>query len=249
MALTNTQLVEQLERASRMKSEFVSTMSHELRTPLHVIMGYADMLAEAEGDERTMALARVRHASRELLDLIEATLDLGRMEAGQDPPIFAPVAVSDLLGELAAEFAAVPRSADVDLRWEPVNGVRLRTDRRKLKTILKNLVGNALKFTATGEIVVSCRAADARCAFAVRDTGVGVAEAHLPVIFEMFRQVDSSDSRSYSGAGLGLYIVHRLLGQLGGEIAVDSGVGRGSTFTVTLPLTPPGQPSRAAARS
>jgi len=238
IALANARLVDDLQTANRVKSDFVSTMSHELRTPLHVIMGYTDMLEEVDGLERTAALAKMRHAGRELLELIEATLNLNRMEAGKDTPTFEPVAVRELWDELASEFAALPHRSELDLRWEPVNGVELVTDRRKLKTILKNLVGNALKFTPAGQVVVACRPNDTACEFTVRDTGVGIAAEHLPIIFDMFRQADSSDSRSYGGAGLGLYIVRRLLDQLGGAVGVESEVGRGTRFLVRLPLAP-----------
>ena len=246
IALANARLFDDLQTANRAKSEFVSTMSHELRTPLHVIMGYTEMLEDLPEEERRQAIDKIRAASRELLDLIETTLDLSRMEARRDPPTFEPLRVGDLWEELTSEFAALPRTSGLALCWECADGAALRTDRRKLKTILKNLVGNALKFTPSGEVVVTCRPNGSRVVFAVRDTGVGIDPAHLPVIFDMFRQVDSSDSRSYSGAGLGLYIVRRLVDQLGGEIAVDSAPGRGSTFTVTLPLA--GGP-RAATRA
>jgi signal transduction histidine kinase len=235
IALANAQLVDDLRTASRVKSEFVSTMSHELRTPLHVIMGYTDMLPDTPAAQHPPLLDKIRAASRELLELIEATLNLNRLEVGKDAPSVEPVAVAALWEELASEFAALPARPGVALVWRGVGDLTLRTDRRKLKTILKNLVGNALKFTSRGEVVVTCTNDQGGCRFVVRDTGVGIEPTHLPVIFEMFRQVDSSDRRSYGGVGLGLYIVRRLLDQLGGSIDVASEPGRGSTFTVTLP--------------
>jgi signal transduction histidine kinase len=238
MALENARLVEELRHANQLKSQFVSTMSHELRTPLSVILGYTDMLHDdaLAPVERTRTLSRIRGAGLELLEMIEATLNLGRLEAGRDPACLETIAVPALLDELATEFAALTQRPATTLRWEPVAGILLDTDRRKLRIIIKNLVGNALKFTPSGEVVIRCEARADRCAFVVRDTGIGIATERLPVIFEMFRQGDSSDSRSYGGVGLGLYIVQRLLDQLGGDIAVASAPGRGTIFTVTLPL-------------
>jgi signal transduction histidine kinase len=248
MALTNARLFEELGRASRLKSEFVSTMSHELRTPLNVILGYNDMLADDLAPaERTRALAHVRQAALDLLEMIEATLDLNRIALGKDVPRLAPVSLQQLWDELRAEFAALPRHAETVLRWEPVGGIELCTDRRKLRTILKNVVDNALKFTTAGEVTVSAQRSADTCTLVVRDTGIGIAPEHLPLIFEMFRQVDSSDRRSYAGVGLGLYIVRRLLDQIGGKIDVESERGRGSTFRITLPVAPPPERARHAA--
>jgi signal transduction histidine kinase len=237
MALENSRLVAELERASRLKSEFVSTMSHELRTPLNVVIGYADILSEdlAETPASDL-LARIRAAGRELLDLIEATLDLSRIEAGQAPPRSEVFAAGDLVAELATEFEALKRKAGPRLEWPVLDDTSLNTDRRKLKIILKNLVGNALKFTSAGSVVVTAARENGAFIWTVRDTGIGIPAESLPSIFEMFRQVDSSDSRSYSGVGLGLYIVRRLVEQLGGEVGVQSELGRGSTFRVELPI-------------
>jgi signal transduction histidine kinase len=232
-------LLSELERANKVKSEFVSTMSHELRTPLNVIMGYADMLGDPQCPDPAFALGRIRQANNELLELIEATLDLNRLESGRDEPSYEPVDLDDLWRELEAEYA--PAATRAGLRLSFVGGARLslRTDRRKLKTIVKNLVGNALKFTARGSVSVRAEQANGQCVLTVEDSGIGIPAESLPHIFEMFRQVDSSDRRSYGGVGLGLHIVQRLCTQLGAEIAVASQVGRGTSFTVRVPLAPP----------
>src|SRR5262249_41399488 len=141
------------------------------------------------------------------------------------------VPLGALCEELAAEFAALPRAPGVVLRWEPVADETVVSDRRKLRIILKNLVANALKFTAAGEIVVACRMEPAAVVMEVRDTGVGIAPEQLPHVFDMFWQGDSSDRRSYGGVGLGLYIVRRLVEQLGGTIRVASRPREGSIFT------------------
>jgi signal transduction histidine kinase/ActR/RegA family two-component response regulator len=239
-ALMNARVVEELERASQLKSEFVSTMSHELRTPLNIIIGYTDMLRDvASVDEQAPLLTQIRKASHELLEMIDGTLNLNRLAAGGDVARFAPVALADLWRELRDDFAALPARPDVALHWEDGGGLALQTDRRKLKIVFKNLVGNALKFTAAGAVVVAAERVGDRCRITVRDTGIGIVREALPHVFDMFRQADSSETRSYGGAGLGLYIVRSLLLQLGGEVQVESLVGQGSIFTVVLPLEQP----------
>jgi len=237
IALANANLVSELHRADRVKSEFVSTMSHELRTPLSVILGYTDVLEEAVKDgEARVVLDRIRVAGRELLDMVQTTLDLNRLESGQDPPRNEPVLMQELWDELAGQYAALPRPVGVSLRWD-VNGNPVTlTDRRKLKIIVKNLVGNAIKFTHQGEVHASVRVAGERCIVVVRDTGLGIPAEHLHGIFDMFRQVDNSDSREHGGVGLGLYIVRKLAEQLDATLDVRSTEGVGTTFTVSLPL-------------
>jgi signal transduction histidine kinase len=236
---SKARLVTALEQANRVKSEFVSTMSHELRTPLNVIMGYTDMLADPDYKDPEFALGRIRHANRELLELIEATLDLNRLESGRDEPQIAEVSLADLWSELAAEFGTMVPRARILVDWHVDPALCVRTDRRKLKIIMKNLVGNAVKFTPEGSIRVHARCHDGTCAIEVRDTGVGIAPEALPTIFEMFQQADSSDRRSYGGVGLGLHIVRRLCEQLAATVEVESRVGMGSCFTVRLPTRGP----------
>jgi len=238
IALANAHLVADLQRASRIKSEFVSTMSHELRTPLSVILGYTDVLQDAVKDlEGRVVLDRIRVAGRELLDLVQTTLDLNRLESGQDPAHCEPVGMQELWDELAGQYVALDRSATVGLRWEVVGSPVAFTDRRKLKIVVKNLVGNALKFTSEGEICASVRATGERCVVVVRDSGIGIPTEHLAGVFDMFRQVDASDRRAHGGVGLGLYIVRKLAEQLHATLDVRSTVGVGTTFTLSLPLT------------
>jgi signal transduction histidine kinase len=250
ITLENGRLIADLQRANHLKSEFVATMSHELRTPLNVIMGYTEMLADGHctpGDASWRGmLARVQQHSLELLDLVSATLDMGRLELGRETVSLAPVAVTMLFRDLERELGSLA-APTVTLAFRQRLGVApIRSDPVKLKTILKNLIGNALKFTSAGTVEVTAAEHDERAVFIVRDTGIGIAPEHLPVIFDMFRQVDSSSTRRYGGVGLGLHIAQRLVGLLDGTIDAASTVGVGTTFTVSLPLVREATTSRPA---
>jgi PAS domain S-box-containing protein len=256
LALQNARLVEELERANRVKSDFVATMSHELRTPLNVIIGYHDLLLEGEFGalqrEQADRLRSADQSARELLDLINATLDLSRLESRQVALSVRDVDLRRVVDELDAD-AAVLRKAGVRFAWRlPDVLPALRTDAVKLKVVLKNLIHNAVKFTDAGSVTVAIDATETRVQFAVIDTGIGVAPELRAAIFEPFRQGDGSSTRCYGGVGLGLYIVQRLLDVLGGAIALDSELGRGSTFRFWLPIDPRLQPRaerRAALRA
>src|SRR5262249_48943152 len=189
VALENARLIETLKSASRLKSDFVATMSHELRTPLNIIMGYSEMLAEGVYPADTAAfhetLGRIQRASVELMDLITATLDMGRLEAGPDTVTLGPVSGGKLLDEIAHEVEPL---VPVGVRFEYTNGLGdevVTTDGGKLKTVVKNLVGNALKFTTDGSVTIDARGDGDFLTVRVRDTGIGIAPEYLPVIFEM----------------------------------------------------------------
>jgi signal transduction histidine kinase len=242
IALQNVQLLENLREASRLKSEFVATMSHELRTPLNVIMGYTNLFIE-EGfgpltERQRGVLARMQRSASELFDLVTATLDLNRLEAGKSRVRVEPVGINELFTQLEAETTTRPEAANLELKWEVApNLPSVETDRAKLRIVLKNLVGNALKFTEKGSITVTAEpGADGTVVFTVADTGIGIKREDLPVIFEMFRQVEPSSTRKFGGVGLGLYIVKRLLGELRGEVDVQSEFGVGSRFRVRVPV-------------
>jgi signal transduction histidine kinase len=168
--------------------------------------------------------------------LITATLDLSRFETKRVPLDVQLVDVPLLMREVAAEIASIPGRPDVQLQWDIDRTVpRLHTDPLKLKMVLRNLVTNAVKYTDRGAVMISARPTETGVEVRVADTGIGIPPGSLDSIFDPFEQAHGSESRQRGGAGLGLYIVKRLVDVLGGSIAVESDVGRGSTFCVSLP--------------
>ena len=238
IALENERLLQNLEAASRLKSEFVSTMSHELRTPLNVITGYAEMLSDPDtGDLSREQLDLVRRINRNasaLLELIETTLHLGRLEAGRDTVRPEWIDLGELFERLAEANVETASAHGVTIAWHR-SGLAtdpLRTDRAKLRLVLQNLIGNAIKFSPGGRIDVTASGAEGVLTLEVRDTGVGIPSENVAKIFEMFRQLDSSAP----GVGLGLHIVKRVTERLAGKISVASEQGEGTCFTVSLPV-------------
>jgi len=240
LTLQHARTLEELEDANRLKSEFVATMSHELRTPLNIIIGYNDLLLEGEfgslSGTQHATIRRTQTNARELLDLIGATLDLSRLEAGRLPLDLREIATADLIAQVDAETREIQGKPGLQFEWKlEAQLPRLHTDPGKLKVVLKNLIGNAVKFTDHIHVLVTARRLDGGVQFEVADTGIGIAADALPVIFGLFRQAEASSTQNYPGVGLGLYIARRLLELLGGTISVDSTVGTGSVFRVWVP--------------
>jgi len=240
VARVKARLVEELAGANRLKSDFMSTMSHELRTPLNIIMGYNQLLLDDTFGpltaEQQEPIQKTQKSARDLLELINATLDMGRLETGRTPLDLADVDLPGLVREVQSDTRQLNEKPTVTLRAEvPAPSQPLHTDRVKLKVVLKNLLSNAIKFTDAGEVAVVARWHDGGVEISVADTGVGIAPDVLPIIFEPFRQGESSMTRRFGGLGLGLYVVHRLLDLLGGAIDVQSEVGHGSTFRIWIP--------------
>jgi signal transduction histidine kinase len=239
VALENARLVDSLRAASRLKTEFIGTMSHELRSPLNVVIGYVDLLLSGDmgglAGEQHQALERVQQHALQLLELIQETLDVNRLEAGLLPLDIETFVVREFLAEVKDSIATDWLKPDVALRWQ-IDGAPslIRSDRAKLKKVLRNLIHNALKFTDRGAVTVQVGAENGWIEFAISDTGIGINSEALPVIFEMFRQGDSSSTRRHGGVGLGLYIVRQLVRALGGDITVSSTIAEGSTFQVRL---------------
>jgi signal transduction histidine kinase len=253
LALENARLLEDLRAASALKTEFMNTMSHELRSPLNAILGYVEMLRDEDGEPgnatregRCALLERVGVYALQLLEMITATLDVSRLDAGRLPVSIAPVELSALVADVRSSLPEYWRKPAVVFEWTTGELPTVETDAAKVKTIIRNLVHNALKFTDAGRVAVRIGVAQVDAAadgprraaltLVVRDTGIGIAPDRRAVIFEMFRQGDGSDVRRHGGVGLGLYIVRRLVQVLDGMIHLDSVEGAGSEFTVTLPV-------------
>ena len=232
---------DQAMEASRAKTQFLANMSHEFRTPMNAIIGFTrlamrrsrDLLPEGQYKN----LEKILISSEHLLSLINSVLDLSKVQAGKmevHPVDFALEPLVDMCLRTVEPMVKTER-VQLEKRVEP-DLPRLFTDPEKLKQILVNLLSNAVKFTEEGRITVAIRHTDEELAIVVSDTGTGIPEDKLGVIFEGFRQVDSSTTRKYGGAGLGLSISHYLAHLIGGDITVESTVSVGSTFTVTFPL-------------
>jgi len=235
---------EAAEAADRAKSEFLATVSHELRTPLYIILSYIDFLAQGEfgplQSEQQRPLLAIKRSAAELYDLIIGMLDFSQLQReGQLPVDLRAVPLPVLFTVLQEETHEQYAQSGLEFEWsiEP-ELPPLWTDLGKLKTVLKNLLGNAVKFTSAGRITVTAATKQGGVEISVSDTGPGISSEIQSVIFEPFRQGDSSLARPYGGVGLGLYIVRSFLTLLGGTISVESEVGHGSTFRVWLPLSP-----------
>lgn len=237
-ALRNRQLLEEAQQASRLKTEFLSTVSHELRTPLNVILGYTDMLREGAAGrlsgEQAELFDRIDLQARDLYDLIEATLQVGKMTAAKAALQLERVTVSDLASSLAAATARLPVSPEVELVWDLPADLRgsIRTDPANVRLVVRNLLSNAFKFTRRGQVTVRVRAEPPHLLIDVEDTGAGIATEDFNKVFEMFRQLDGGRT---GGVGLGLYIVKQIVDRLGGAIVLKSVPGVGTTFSVRLP--------------
>ena len=234
----------ELVKANKAKDEFLSVMSHELKTPLNVIMGYAELartdISGVIGLRPEEAVNKILIHAKDLLHMVDEILQATRIEAGAARAVIENVDLTPFLDDLKIT-CDIPTPKELRLLWNYQNNLpSTRTDRDKLKHILQNLISNAIKFTPEGCITFSARYFRDQeiVEFKVADTGIGIAKEVLPSIFERFRQLDASNTRSYGGVGLGLFIVKRFAEMLGGAIAVESEPDMGSTFTLTLPVVP-----------
>jgi PAS domain S-box-containing protein len=233
----------ELEQASALKTQFLANMSHEFRTPLNAILGYTSMLLKGVAGELTPLqrdnLTRVDSNARHLLAIINDILDISRIEAGRMPLHVSEFKLAELISEVMGELEPIIAHSKLEVVTDaPATLPAMRSDRPKVKQMVLNLLTNALKFTPQGRVKVSARyqVPQKQVAVTVADTGVGIAEADQAKIFDDFQQADNSTTRQYGGAGLGLAICRRLAVMLEGEITVESRLGVGSTFTLTLPL-------------
>jgi signal transduction histidine kinase/HAMP domain-containing protein len=237
----------QLEAASRHKSEFLANMSHELRTPMNAIIGFTRLVMRRSKDvlvpRQYENLEKILVSAEHLLSLINDVLDLAKVEAGRTEVYPVEFVLGPMLAECLHTVEPVLKSEQVRLVQEVAADLpTLYTDRDKVKQILMNLLSNAVKFTHAGTIALTARSHKGTIAITVADTGIGIPEAALEHIFEEFRQVDSSTTREYGGTGLGLAISRQFARLMGGDITVQSTVGVGSTFTLTLPQRYPSAP-------
>jgi protein-histidine pros-kinase len=232
-----------LQEASRMKSEFLANMSHELRTPMNGILGFSELLIDERfgtlNDKQKEYLGDIHECGVHLLQLINDVLDLSKVEAGKMQVYPERFGAQAAVASVCAVVSPQMQKKRIVLKTQAAPGLQdVVLDAQKFKQILFNLLSNAVKFTDEGgRVEVSLDVeAERLLRLRVRDTGIGIAAADMERLFEAFQQLDAGSARRYEGTGLGLALTRRLVELQGGRIGVESEPGRGSTFTVTLPM-------------
>ena len=232
----------QLAEASQHKSQFLANMSHELRTPLNAILGYTELILDEVYGETPQkmrgVLDRIQRNGKYLLGLINDVLDLSKIEAGQLTLALADYSIKDVVYNVFSAVESLANEKKLALRVEMPKDVPVgRGDERRLTQVLLNLVGNAIKFTEEGEVVVKASANNGAYTLAVCDTGPGIATTDQAKLFQEFQQADNSITKKKGGTGLGLAISRRIIEMHGGRIWLESSPGHGSTFAFTVPIT------------
>jgi signal transduction histidine kinase/CHASE3 domain sensor protein len=239
IAIDNAQLYRSTLAASEAKSTFLATMSHELRTPLNAIIGYQSLLKEgidgSLNESQLVQLSRIRAGADHLLSLIDEILTYSRVEAGKEVVRLDEAELRPIVDDAVTMVTPLAKAKRLNVRVD-VPDARLVTDAGKLRQILVNILSNAVKFTDRGEITLRARLNGDEARFSVSDTGLGIATENQQRIFEPFWQVEQSSTRRAGGTGLGLTVSRSLARLLGGEVSVESKLGDGSIFTLTLPL-------------
>jgi signal transduction histidine kinase len=229
-----------LYESNRLKSDFLATVSHELRTPLNSILGFSDVLLSSNqlNDKQQRWLTNIRSSGDQLLNLINDILDLARIEAGKMQVRVEEFSIRDICEGLVTMFRPLAEKKNIDLHCQVAEEIpTLRQDPGKLQQILSNLLSNAIKFTPEGgRVLLRATAELGHVVLTVTDTGVGIAAEDQELVFEKFRQAGNPLTREHTGTGLGLSIVRELAKLLGGEVLLQSELGRGSTFTVRVPF-------------
>jgi PAS domain S-box-containing protein len=245
---SNIKLVEAKEKAEesdRLKSAFLANMSHEIRTPMNGIMGFSMMLADPmlPKETRDSYIRIVNSSCEQLLHIVNDIIDISKIEAGQIDVTESAFDLKILLNEIYTFYSSIAREKGIKLEIDQVisdlkQNSFIISDRTKLRQIFDNLLSNSVKFTPSGKIIIRCELRDGFIRFKVEDTGIGIEPDLQNIIFERFRQVESSYTKSYGGTGLGLAITKAYVEKLGGRISVRSEFGKGSVFTFKLPYKP-----------
>jgi signal transduction histidine kinase len=233
-----------LARAYRHKSDFLASMSHELRTQLSSIIGFSELLSDStpgrfDAQSRHKFLAQINSSGRYLLALVDDILDLSKVEAGQTVLRIENVVISEAVRNVASTIEPLATKKSIRIEANGAGAGQVPADAGKLRQMLLNLVSNAVKFTPDGGLVsIDARRLEDSVEISVSDTGIGIAESDRARLFEAFRQLDSTLARQQHGTGLGLALTKRFAELHGGQILVESELGKGSVFTLRLPLVP-----------